>query len=62
MPGAWLNIAQDLPGGEFILVPSFEQFPLVVLSTTPLMEANLGPLEDESEIAANLDRAAMGVE
>ncbi len=41
MPGVWLNVAQEVPGsdGEFIVTPSFEQFPLVVLSTTPLMEA-----------------------
>ncbi len=50
MPGVWLNVAQNVPGtdGEFILTPSFEQFPLVVLSTTPLMEAvDRGEIEDE---------------
>lgn len=39
MPGTWLNVGQTLPDGGFILTPSYEEFPLVVLSTTPLMEA-----------------------
>ncbi len=51
MPGVWQNLAQEIPGSgtEFILVPYFEDFPLVVLSTTPLMEASLvNPRESEA--------------